>query len=48
MKKYKIGIVGATGAVGQEIELVATKLQSYVGPKTQTTVQKILEEIRKK
>lgn len=48
MKLHSRNMAVSAGAVGQEIELVATKLQSYVGPKTQTTVQKILEEIRKK
>ena len=36
----------SAGAVGEEIELVAAKLQSHIGPKTQTVVQKILEELR--
>ena len=48
MKLHSRNMAVSAGAVGEEIELVATKLQSHVGPKTQTTVQKILEEIRKK
>ena len=46
MKLHSRNMAVSAGAVGKEIELVATKLQSHVGPKTQTTVQKILEEIR--
>ena len=36
----------SAGAIGDEIELVAAKLQSHVGPKTQTTVQNLLNELR--
>ena len=46
MKLHSRNMAVSAGAIGEEIELVATKLQSHVGPKTQTTVQKILEEIR--
>jgi hydroxymethylglutaryl-CoA reductase len=46
MKLHSRNMAVSAGAVGEEIELVATKLQSHIGPKTQTIVQKILEEIR--
>jgi hydroxymethylglutaryl-CoA reductase len=46
MKLHSRNMAVSAGAVGDEIELVATKLQSHIGPKTQTIVQKILEEIR--
>lgn len=46
MKLHSRNMAVSAGAVGEEIEIVATKLQSHIGPKTQTIVQKILEEIR--
>ena len=36
----------SAGAVGEEIELVAARLQAHNGPKTQTAVKNILEELR--
>ena len=39
-------LIVSTNRVDGQIEIVATKLQSHIGPKTQTIVQKILEEIR--
>ena len=38
----------SAGAVGEEIELVAARLQSHSGPKTQTIVKNILDELRNK
>ena len=46
MKLHSRNMAVSAGAVGEEIEIVATKLQSHIGPKTQTIVQKILDEIR--
>ena len=46
MKLHSRNMAVSAGAEGEEIELVAVKLQSHIGPKTQTVVQKILEEIR--
>ena len=46
MKLHSRNMAVSAGAVGEEIELVAAKLQSHIGPKTQTVVQKILEELR--
>lgn len=46
MKLHSRNMAVSAGAEGKEIELVAAKLQSHIGPKTQTVVQKILEEIR--
>ena len=36
----------SAGAVGEEIELVAARLQAHSGPKTQTTVKNILDDLR--
>ena len=46
MKLHSRNMAVSAGAVGEEIELVATRLQAHNGPKTQTTVKKILEELR--
>ncbi len=46
MKLHSRNMAVSAGAIGEEIDLVATRLQSHTGPKTQTTVQKILKEIR--
>lgn len=46
MKLHSRNMAVSAGAEGEEIELVAAKLQSHIGPKTQTVVQKILEELR--
>jgi hydroxymethylglutaryl-CoA reductase len=46
MKLHSRNMAVSAGALGEEIEIVATKLQSHIGPKTQTIVQKILDEIR--
>jgi hypothetical protein len=37
----------SAGAKNDEIEIVASRLQALSGPKTQTAVKKILEELRK-
>ena len=46
MKLHARNMAVSAGAIGDEIELVAAKLQSHVGPKTQTTVQNLLNELR--
>ena len=46
MKLHSRNMAVSAGAVGEEIELVATRVQAHNGPKTQTTVKKILEELR--
>ena len=47
MKLHSRNMAVSAGAEGEEIKLVSSRLQAHIGPKTQTTVQKILEEIRK-
>ena len=47
MKLHSRNMAVSAGAVGEEIELVATRLQAHNGPKTQTTVKNILDELRK-
>jgi len=46
MKLHSRNMAVSAGAIGDEIEIVATRLQGHVGPKTQTTVQKILDDVR--
>ena len=46
MKLHSRNMAVSAGAVGEEIELVAARLQAHNGPKTQTTVKNILEELR--
>ena len=46
MKLHSRNMAVSAGAVGEEIELVATRLQAHNGPKTQTTVKNILDELR--
>ena len=36
----------SAGATGDEVEIVAQRLQAISGPKTQTKVQELLEELR--
>ena len=48
MKLHSRNMAVSAGAVGEEIELVAARLQAHNGPKTQTTVKNILEELRSK
>lgn len=48
MKLHSRNMAVSAGAVGEEIELVAARLQSHSGPKTQTIVKNILDELRNK
>ena len=48
MKLHSRNMAVSAGAVGEEIEVVAARLQAHNGPKTQTTVKNILEELRSK
>lgn len=41
----KKGVVSA-GALGEEIEIIAQRLQTVDGPKTQTVVGQLLEALR--
>jgi hypothetical protein len=36
----------SAGATDGEIEIIAQRLQAFAGPKTQTKVQELLEELR--
>lgn len=47
MKLHSRNMAVSAGAEGDEIEIVASRLQALSGPKTQTAVKKILEELRK-
>ena len=47
MKLHSRNMAVSAGAVGDEVEIVATRLQAHNGPKTQTAVKNILEELRK-
>jgi hypothetical protein len=47
MKLHARNMAVSAGAQGEEIEIVATRLQQYSGPKTQTLVGELLEELRK-
>ena len=46
MKLHSRNMAVSAGAQGEEIEIVAARLQANSGPKTQTTVKKILDELR--
>ena len=46
MKLHSRNMAVSAGALGEEIEIVAARLQAHSGPKTQTTVKKILDELR--
>ncbi len=46
MKLHSRNMAVSAGAQGEEIEIVAARLQAHSGPKTQTTVKKILYELR--
>ena len=46
MKLHSRNMAVSAGAQGEEIEIVAARLQAHSGPKTQTTVKKILDELR--
>ena len=47
MKLHSRNMAVSAGAIGDEVEIVATRLQAHNGPKTQTAVKNILEELRK-
>ena len=46
MKLHARNMAVSAGAVGDEVEVVASRLQAHNGPKTQTTVKNILDELR--
>ena len=46
MKLHSRNMAVSAGALGEEIEIVAARLQAHSGPKTQTAVKKILDELR--
>ena len=46
MKLHARNMAVSAGAVGEEIELVAARLQEATGPKTQTLVGELLEALR--
>ena len=47
MKLHSRNMAVSAGATGDEVEIVAQRLQSLTGPKTQTKVQELLDELRK-
>jgi hydroxymethylglutaryl-CoA reductase len=47
MKLHSRNMAVSAGAKNDEIEMVASRLQALSGPKTQTAVKKILEDLRK-
>ena len=47
MKLHSRNMAVSAGAIGDEVEIVATRLQAHNGPKTQTVVKNILEKLRK-
>jgi hydroxymethylglutaryl-CoA reductase len=46
MKLHSRNMAVSAGAVGEEIEIVAKRLQSVDGPKTQTVVEQLLIALR--
>ena len=46
MKLHSRNMAVSAGAEGDEIDIVASRLQALNGPKTQTAVKKILEDLR--
>lgn len=46
MKLHSRNMAVSAGATGDEVEIVAQRLQSFTGPKTQTRVQELLDELR--
>jgi len=46
MKLHSRNMAVSAGATGDEVEIVAQRLQSFTGPKTQTKVQELLDELR--
>ena len=47
MKLHARNMAVSAGAIGDEIETVAARLQQVTGPKTQTLVGELLEQLRK-
>ena len=47
MRLHAKNMAVSAGAIGDEIEIVAQRLITEEGPKTQTRVAEILEELRK-
>ena len=46
MKLHSRNMAVSAGATGDEVEIVVQRLQSFTGPKTQTKVQELLDELR--
>jgi hypothetical protein len=46
MKLHARNMAVSAGAIGEEIEIVAARLQQVSGPKTQTLVGELLEQLR--
>ena len=46
MKLHSRNMAVSAGAIGEEIEIIASQLQAHNGPKTQTTVKSLLQELR--
>ena len=46
MKLHARNMAVSAGAEGEEIEIVASRLQQATGPKTQTLVGELLEQLR--
>ena len=46
MKLHSRNMAVSAGAVGDEIEIIARRLQTVEGPKTQTVVGQLLEALR--
>ena len=46
MKLHARNMAVSAGAVGDEIEIIAQRLQTVDGPKTQTVVGQLLEALR--
>ena len=46
MKLHSRNMAVSAGATGDEVEIVAQRLQAFTGPKTQTKVQELLDELR--
>ena len=46
MKLHARNMAVSAGAEGEEIEIVATKLRNFDGPRTQSLAEKILADLR--
>ena len=46
MKLHSRNMAVSAGAVGDEIETIAKRLQAVDGPKTQTVVEELLKALR--